>query len=103
MLYLDNGYLNVKLQNLPEIWTHVVLNYVGLEECTGIKIYENGRFTAADTTKTRSVYAPAEGRLVIGRSSIASDGRYSSVKLDELMLFDSTLSEDQIRDLSAHA
>ena len=69
----------------------------------GIRTYENGRFTAADTTKTRNWYLPADGRVVVGRSRTADDRRYASVKLDELKLFNSTLSEDQIYDLSAHA
>ena len=73
VLYLDRGYLDADLENLPVVWTHVVLNYVGLEKCMGIRTYENGRFTAADTTKTRNWYHPADGRLVVGRSSIAED------------------------------
>ena len=92
MLYLDDGYYDVDLENLPVVWTHV--NFVNLEKCTGIKAYENGRFTAADTTKDRNFYLPADGRLVVGRSRTGYDTYYASVKLDELMLFNSTLSEE---------
>ena len=100
VLYLEDGYLDVDLGNLPEVWTHVVLNYAGMG--MGIKTYENGRFTGADTTKDGFLNTPADGRLVVGRSYTGDDTNYASLKLDELMLFNSTLSEEQIEDLSAH-
>ena len=79
----------------------MVLNY---ENCSGIKTYENGRFATADVTKTLTGhYSPADGRVVIGRSRTTVDHRYRSVKLDELKLFNAALSEEQVRDLSAHA
>ena len=81
----------------------MVLNYVGHEKCPGIKSYENGMFTAADGIKEGSRYISADGRLVVGRTRTTVDHRYGSVKLDELMLFNAALSEEQIRDLSAHA
>ena len=100
---MSDGYLDVDLKNLPDECTHVVLNYVGLEKCQGIKIYENGMFTAADGIKNRGWYGPADGTVIVGRTRTTVDHRYGSVKLDELMLFDAALSEEQIRDLSAHA
>ena len=80
----------------------MVLNYVGHEKCSGIKSYENGMLTAADGIKNRGWYGPADGRVVVGRTRITVDHRYGSVKTDELMLFNAALSEEQIRDLSAH-
>ena len=103
-IILEDGYFDVNLENRPVVWTHVILNYVGLEKCMGIRTYENGRFTAADITKYRKTgYTPADGRLVVGRPYTVRDTSYASVKLDELFLFNATLSEEQIEDLSAHA
>ena len=100
---MSDGYLDVDLKNLLDELTHVVLNYVGHEKCQGIKIYENGMFTAADGIKNTGWYGPADGRVVVGRPRTTVDHRYGSVKLDELMLFNAALSEEQIHDLSAHA
>ena len=103
MLYLSDGYFDVDLKVQPVVWTHVVLNYMSLETREGIKTYENGGFTAADTIKRGPGYFTADGRVVIGRTQTANDGGYASVKLDELMLFNEALSEEQIKDLSAQA
>ena len=40
--------------------------------------------------------------LVIGRRNSALDRDYASVELDELLLFNATLSEEEIKVLSAY-
>ena len=81
----------------------MTLNYRGLEKCEAIQVYRNGMFAGTDTTKTEVRYIPGDGRLVVGRHQTGNDLHYANVKLDELMMFNAILSEEQIRDLSAHA
>ena len=100
---LLEGHFYVPLKNLPAVWTHVVLNYVGLEKCEGNHVYKNGCFAAADTTKEWAGHFPGDGRLVIGCSYTTEHRFYTSVKLDELMLFNTILSKVQVLDLSARA
>ena len=91
--------------NQPEVWTHVILNYLSQKKCEGISVYENGRFIGADNTKKGGGNIPAgDGKIVIGCTRRTGGHRScESVKLDEFMMFDAKLSEEQIRDLSAHA
>ena len=62
-----------------------------------------GCFTAADVTKDIIWCSPSHGRVVVGRTRTTEDSHYGSVKLDELMLFNTALTEEQIQGLTGHA
>ena len=66
----------------------------------GIKIFQNGVEVSVETGLTGREYTPGDGRIVIGRRFTGSDREYISVQVDELLLFNKTLSEEEIRKLN---
>ena len=84
----------------PSGWTHVVLNYIGLEDGQGIWIYYDGVQTGSDTTRNPNSYETGDGRIVIGRLYTEWDTNYASVQLDELIFFNTKLTDSEIRMLA---
>ena len=52
--------------------------------------------TGSDVTKSNRWEQPGEGRVVLGKEYTNKNGRYGSVDLDELLLFNEALSVEQI-------
>ena len=78
------------------------MNYVGPDEGQGIRVYNDGKLIASDTTKTDETNLPSDGRIVIGRADLNHVGTpnffsfYASVEVDELLIFNRTLTEPEI-------
>ena len=81
---------------VSEQWTHVVLNYFGLNNGQGIQVYFNGAEAGRDTTKVSKTFSGGDGRVVLGRQKTDSDGNYASVDVDELLFFNTKLSNAQV-------
>ena len=94
--YIEQGYHRVG-------WTHVVLNYYGHEDGQETELYLDGILTNHRTWKYSWSKTPEDGRIVVGRIDPTQDKDYGSVKVDELTMFNSVLSADDILDLSRHA
>ena len=83
-------------------WTHIVLNYLGPDNGMGIKLYVNGQTRAEDDVKSVKSFSPGDERLVIGRANTGADKFYAGVQLDELLMFNTSLADEEIQLLSAH-
>ena len=76
-----------------------MLNYIGISNGQGIRVFHNGQQVASDTTKDgRTRHAP-NGKIVVGRMYTDHNVYYSSIKIDELALFNQALSSTEIRAL----
>ena len=64
-----------------------------------IQIYQDGK-EAYSGLFDNAEHSPGDGRIVIGRRFTGSDREYISVQVDELLLFNKTLSEEEIRKLN---
>ena len=73
---------------------------MGPEDGEGIRIYYGGMEAGSDTTNDRYPIPPGEGRIVIGKLDPDLDGRYASVQVDELMFFNSKLTDPEIMTLA---
>ena len=81
----------------PSGWTHIVLNYIGSSSGQGIRVFYNGQQVASDTTNYGVLrHRVPDGRIVIGRVYIDSSRYYSSVHIDDLALFNRSLSNAEI-------
>ena len=101
VLQVMDGWLQiVDVGQVSSEWTHIVLNYIGPNDGQGIRIYLDGVLTGSDDTKSldRDPSPPGEGRIVVGREFTHFDDKYASVTLDELLIFNQTLSDQQILD-----
>ena len=90
-----------------EHWTRVVVLFHGIEDGEGVEVFYKGDDT---TQKDRTLSGPnptdlenaeASGRLIIGRG-IGFDGQpagYSTVMIDELVMWDKKLTSEQIEQL----
>ena len=87
----------------PGISTRVVLNYFGPENGMEIKLYQNGGFLKQGSGKISGDYLSGDGRLVVGRQITGWNQNYGSVDLDELLMFNATISEEEIEALWSHA
>ena len=84
----------------PTGWTHFVLNYLGPNIGEGIWIYYNGNQVASQTTRYTYLQHPAgEGRIVIGRAFPDQDRDYASLQVDELIFFNQSLSDNEIKQI----
>ena len=80
----------------------MIFNYLGPEEGMGTRVYLDGAYSAGDSSISGDANSIGDSRLVIGRRNSALDKDYAGVELDELLLFNATLSEEEIKALSAY-
>ena len=78
----------------------MVVNYVGPEDGAGFKVYLDGEF-AADCSDD-VIKSPGDDRIVVGRTRTNEDQLHASLELDEVLLFNATLSEEVIETLNAY-
>jgi len=73
-------------------WNHYVMTY----NTTGVYLYQNGALVGSDTTTTSEInFADfLNNKMYIGRHD--STDRYMNCSLDEIMIFNSTLTPTQI-------
>ena len=83
-------------------WAHVVLNYYGPSDGQGFELYVNGTLGVSDGKKSSNTHASGDGEVVVGRLFTDSDGDYSGVDVDELLLFNKTLSQSEMQQLLQH-
>ena len=101
-MYLPEGQFYTHLICQQVGWTHVIFNYLGPEDGMGTRIYLDGTYSAGDSSIGGDVNSIGDSRLVFGRHNTALDKDYASIEIDELLLFNATLSEDEIKVLSAY-
>ena len=77
-------------------WTHIVLNYLGPNEGEGIRIYYDGEEVGTEPTKTSPILTTGIGRIVLGRYYPDEEGHYSSIQVDELLFFNTELTNAEI-------
>ena len=76
-------------------WTHVVLNYFGQNGGQGIQVYFDAVEVGRDTSKVSKTFSGGDGRVVLGRQKTDRDGSYASADVDELLFFNTKLSNTQ--------
>ena len=81
-------------------WIHTVMNYIGPNDGEGTQIYQNSRNIVNVTELSAREYFEGNPDLVLGRVYNWYDNWYGTVQVDELYLFDRTLTEPEIRMLS---
>ena len=101
-VYLPDGHFEFRGERRSG-WVHAVMNYVGPNEGQGIRIYNDGELIGSDTTKSGEANSPSDGRILIGRADLPLIGSgggtlpfYTSVEVDELLIFNRTLTEPEI-------
>ena len=81
-------------------WTYYVLNYVGPYDGQGIQIYQNGIKAVIDTTKTSYTATSGNGRVVMGKYYTDDTGGSATFTIDELLVFNTKLSDEEIMELN---
>ena len=81
-------------------WTYYVLNYIGLDDGQGLQIYQNGIKAVTDTTKTPYTATSGNGRVVIGKYYTDATGGSVAFNIDELLVFNTKLSDEEIMELN---
>ena len=73
------------------------MNYIGPADGQGITVYIDGALQGSDTSKATRSRQPGDGRVVIGRRRTNIDQKYESVMVDELTLWNRTLTLQEIQ------
>ena len=81
-------------------WTYYVLTYIGPDDGHGIQIYQNGIKAGTDTTKTPYTATSGNGRVVIGKYYTDATGGSVAFTIDELLVFNTKLSDEEIMELN---
>ena len=80
-------------------WVHVTLNFIGLNEGDEMTFYLNGELDQRGTTLFRQNNTASTGRIIVGRHYIFTTS-YASVYVDELLFFNQSLTQAEVRMLS---
>ena len=81
------------------VWNHIVLNYLGRVSGQGIRIYYNGVLTGSDTTSHSGTFSDGPGRVLVGRWAERHAGDFAGVDLDEILMFNESLTQLEINTL----
>ena len=88
--------------SIPSGWAHLVCNYIGPNN--DVKMYLNGAQEAGRSTTTSSprstAYLLSDGRIVLGRSSTNKDRNYAGVDVDEILLFNQSLTDSEVTEIA---
>ena len=93
-IFLLDGYFR-EFHTRPAGWTHIVLNYIGPNDGEGIRVYYDRQEVVSDTTKSRGLFDPADGSILVAKRADGDYG-YTSLQMDELIFFNKTLSTTDI-------
>ena len=80
----------------------MVLNYLGPENGRGIRVYLDGVFGNRDSSKEEYTNSAGNGQVFVGKFRPEEDRNYASVEIDELLFFNTTLTQDDIEILKAN-
>ena len=100
LVAMSPGHFSVSTGRANNVWVHAVLNFLGPNNQEGISIYQNGQHVGNHATITQSSSNAPDGRIVVGRVLTGVNNYYASVQVDELLFFNQTLTEAEIRLLS---
>ena len=76
-----------------------MVNYIGPDDGQGIRVYFDGLEMKRDTTKYEELYSAGSGSIIVGRLKTNLDKDYTSIMIDELIFFNSSLDTADIRAL----
>ena len=74
-----------------------MVNYIRHNAGQGVRIFFDGEQVKSDTTKGGGPLTSGDGRIVVGRINTEEDKGYTSIQVDELMFFNSSLTTGEIR------
>ena len=101
-VYVPDGYFTF-IEPQTSNWVHAVMNFIGSNEGQGIRIYNDDKLIGNDTTKSNGSFAPSNGGIQLGRIDFrwlnnpgSTYPLYASVEVDELLIFNRTLTEIEI-------
>ena len=77
-------------------WTHFVVNYLDYHSDEAVQIYYYGEKRTGNSVLTVRTATPSDGRIVMGRKYDDVDGDYSTMEINDLALFNTALSSEQI-------
>ena len=77
-------------------WFHIVVNYFGPNNGEGFNTYFNGNIAFTDNTIQEDNTTAGNGRIVIGKSFTEIDDYYTSLEVDEVLLFNKILTAQEI-------
>ena len=96
----ENGSFQLNVDR-PTDWFHSVLVYHGSAVGQGMTLYHNGMMVRSVTSKDSLVeFQPGEGRMIIGKLEANKDNKYASIEVDDLTMWNRTLTWPAIQDLS---
>ena len=101
-IVVRKGFFSIET-SIPRGWVHVVFNFVGPYQGQGFRIYHDGVEVGRDTHYTELhglLFNHGDGRIVVGRYRTRQNNLYSSLKVDEMLLFNKALSKAEIKRLS---
>ena len=94
-VFLPNGTFDVGTY-ISTGWIHVVVNYIGLNNGEGTRMFIDSVEVSSATTKDTGLHSPGDERIVVGRWYKDKDDKYASVQIDELIFFNNLLSSEEV-------
>ena len=77
-----------------------MVNYIGPNAGDGIRVFYDGTLVTSDDTADAKSFQSGSGRIIAGRDRDDLDDLYASVNVDELTMFNQSLTTEQINILA---
>ena len=84
---------------VSDSWFHVVINYIVSDCGKGFTTYINGRAAMSDRSINEGFNTAGNGRIVIGRSFTEVNDFYTTMEMEELVIFNRFLTDEQINQI----
>ena len=95
LLRFSNYKFAVETTSLPTDWFHMVIVYHN----GGLTVHHVGTFEMTDSNTGGETNSPSSGRKTIGRKSADVHDAYTSMIVDELTMWNRTLTTQEIQDM----
>ena len=95
---VSNVSFNAVTDKELEVWLHLVGVYYGLGDGEGVAFYRDGVLAErrTDPSVNSPPSLPGTGRLVLGRKRSEMNGKYASLEIDEILIFNRKISQQEI-------
>ena len=94
---VSDGRFSVNGPAFPAGWFHIVVNFHGAE--AGFSLYVDGSHVGTHTAKQPQTNLVLSKEIGIGRLYLNTDDYYSTVEVDELMIWNRNLSAQDVLDI----
>ena len=95
-MLMTSGHFSLYVSGIPSGWFHLAVSILGPSDGEGFRVYYDGVLKGSDSSRGGGTKSGNSGQLVLGRRLIDLNSYYASVTVDELTLWNRSLTAAEI-------